>query len=51
MKNSFTNSSAAYYMFWPACPSSGNIQYKVFRRLVATVCLGNRYEISLSHWK
>jgi hypothetical protein len=47
MKNSFINSSNAYYMFWPDCPSSGNIQYKIYRRLVATVHLGNRNELSL----
>jgi hypothetical protein len=49
MKNSFINSSNAYYMFWPACPSSDNVQYKLFRRLVAAVCLENRKEISSSH--
>jgi hypothetical protein len=46
MKNSYYSSNV-YYMFWPACPPSGNIQYKIHRRLVATVHLGNRNEISL----
>jgi len=35
--------------FWLPWPSSGNVKYKTLGRLIATVGLENKNEISLSH--